>query len=315
MEQKLQRVLNAHHLACGAVIAPGGEVVARAGDFDGFGSAGLVSAMLGPRGSAEATYHSVQDPEQIKPVIWGQGNEFAFLDCAGDLVVVVFGRNRGNVSDQYALSQQVGQSIATEFGKQQNPPIAARQCEEGREPLSMRASPQLASVRPGSPVVVNRWAETHAEYAAWLRRFPMLARIGTPGDEPEEIGPSDEPVFRDAPFWSQRTHEAEAIARQHMSDREIDAIIDGVAAVIDEDLRRFDPLVAYYGRFAPNGDPSRIEWEREAAHSVKRDLAWAACERAVGKPGFFSGLLPYYERGRWPVGWDGAYPAGLVRIV
>ena len=83
MDERLQRVLDAHRLPCGAVIAASGEVVARAGDFGAFDSAGLVSAMLGPYGSAEATYHLVQDSEQVKPVIWGQGSEFAFLDCAG----------------------------------------------------------------------------------------------------------------------------------------------------------------------------------------------------------------------------------------
>jgi hypothetical protein len=117
-------------------------------------------------------------------------------------------------------------------------------------------------------------------------------------------------VFLDAAFWSERTHEVEAAVRGHLTDPQIDSIIDDVAAVIDENLRRFDPLVAYYGRFAPDGDQTRIEWEREAAHSVKRDLAWAACERAVGEPGFFYGLLPWYDRGRWPVGWAGAYNCG-----
>ena len=159
------------------------------------------------------------------------------------------------------------------------------------------------------------WRAIRDEYAAWLRAFPLLVHIGTPGDSPEVIGPSDSPVFLDAAFWSERTHEAEASARRHLTDSEIDAIIDDVARIIDEDLRRFDPLVAYYGRFAPDGDPTRMRWEREAAHSVKRDLAWAACERAVAEPGFFDALLQWYERGRWPVGWVGEYPAGHPRVL
>jgi hypothetical protein len=143
----------------------------------------------------------------------------------------------------------------------------------------------------------------------------MLTCIGQPGDSPEFVGPSDEPVFFDATFWSERTHEAEACARRHLSDPEIDGIIDEVAAVLDEDLLRFNPLITYYGRFAPDGDPARIEWEREAAHSVKRDLAWAATERTIGEHGFFCGLLSWYNRGRWPVGWAGQYPAGHVRVL
>lgn len=115
MEEQLQRVLDAHRLPCGAVIARSGKVVARAGDFDAFASAGLVSAMLGPYGSAEATFHTVNSPERIKPVMWSQDAEFAFLDCAGEVVVVVFGRDRGDVHARYALSRLVGQSIAAEF--------------------------------------------------------------------------------------------------------------------------------------------------------------------------------------------------------
>jgi hypothetical protein len=162
---------------------------------------------------------------------------------------------------------------------------------------------------------VNRWPDIRTEYGTWLRVFPMVVRIGTPGDTPEVVSPSNEPMFLDAAFWSERTHETEAVVRRHLTDPQIDAIIDEVAAVIDEDLLRFDPLVAYYGRFAPAGDPTRIQWEREAAHSIKRDLAWAACERAVGEPGFFCGLLPWYDRGRWPVGWVGQYPAGHAQVV
>lgn len=162
---------------------------------------------------------------------------------------------------------------------------------------------------------MNRWPDIRDEYAAWLRAFPMLVNIGRPGDSPEVIGPSDEPVILDVSFWSERTHEAESRALGHLSDPEIDGIIDEVAAVIDENLLRFDPLVAYYGRFAPDGDPDRIRCERGAAHGVKRDLAWAATERAIGEPAFFCGLLSWYDRGRWPVGWAGRFPAGHVRVV
>jgi hypothetical protein len=162
---------------------------------------------------------------------------------------------------------------------------------------------------------LNRWREVRDEFFAWLRAFPLQTNIGQPGDSAEVIGPTDAPVYLDVAFWSERTHEAEVRARKHLSDAEIDGIIDEVAAVIDENLFRFAPLVAYYGRFLPDGDPGRIEDEREAAHSVKRDLAWAATERAIGEPGFFSALLAWYDRGRWPVGWVGKYPAGHVRVL
>ncbi len=162
---------------------------------------------------------------------------------------------------------------------------------------------------------MNRWREIRDEYFVWLRAFPLQTNLGKPGDSPEVIGPTDASVYLEVAFWSERTHEAEARARQHLTDAEIDGIIDEVAAVIDENLLRFDPLVAYYGRFFPDGDPDRMEAEREAAHSVKRDLAWAATERAIGEPGFFSALLAWYDRGRWPVGWGDTYPKGHVRVL
>ena len=95
---------------------------------------------------------------------------------------------------------------------------------------------------------MNKWGEVRDEFFAWLRTFPLQTNIGKPGDSPEVIGPTDAPVYLDVAFWSERTHEAEARARTHLTDAEIDRIIDEVAAVIDEDLLRFDPLVAYYGR-------------------------------------------------------------------
>jgi len=162
---------------------------------------------------------------------------------------------------------------------------------------------------------MNQWLVIRDEYSHWLRTFPMLAHIGKPADSPEILGPTSEPVYLNVAFWSARTHEAEARARQHLTDPEIDAVIDAVAGVIDEDLLRFDPLIAYYGRYFPDGDPGRIEDERQAAHSVKRDLAWAAIERATGEPGYFSGLLGWYDRGRWPCDWKGTFPVGHLRVL
>jgi hypothetical protein len=162
---------------------------------------------------------------------------------------------------------------------------------------------------------LNNWRAVRDDFFAWLRTFPLLTNIGKAGDSPEVIGPSSAPVYLDVAFWSERTHEIEARALRHLTDAEIDEIIDEVAAVIDENLLRFDPLVAYYGRFFPDGDVGRIEDERQAAHSVKRDLAWAAIERAIGDAGFFTDLLAWYERGRWPVGWAGNYPSGHLSVL
>lgn len=156
------------------------------------------------------------------------------------------------------------------------------------------------------------WPALREEYLAWVRTFPMLTQLGHPGSSPELFADGDGPVYQDVVFWSARTHEAEARSRQHLTDAEIDAVINEVAAAVDEDLLRFDPLIAYFARFYPEGDPDRLEDEREAAHAVKRDLAWAAIEKITGEPGFFTSLIPIYDLGRWPCGWAGVYPAGHV---
>jgi hypothetical protein len=159
---------------------------------------------------------------------------------------------------------------------------------------------------------MEKWCEMRESYASWLRDFSLMESIGKAGYAVEIIPIADEPVYLNAAFWSERTHELETIARACLSDSEIDFIFDAVAAVIDENLRRFDPLVAYYAGFFSIGDPQRLDAEREAAHSAKRDLAWAAIERVVARPGFFTDLLAWYERGRWPCDWSGDYPDGHV---
>lgn len=115
VEKRLQRVLDAHSLPCGAVIAATGDIVARAGDFAAFASAGLVSALLGPYGSAKGTFDLVRSPERIKPVMWAQGDEFAVLDRAGELVIAVFGRGQSDVLARYEQSRSVGATVAQEF--------------------------------------------------------------------------------------------------------------------------------------------------------------------------------------------------------
>lgn len=162
---------------------------------------------------------------------------------------------------------------------------------------------------------MNRLPVISDEYRAWLRTFPLMTNIGKPGDPLHVIGAGDFPPHLDCTFWSRRTHEIETRAREHLADAEIDRIFDEVAAVIDEDLLRFDPLIAYYARFFPDGDPERIDQEREVAHSAKRDLARAAVEHCVRQPEFFTGLLPWYDQGRWPCGWAGEYPAGRVLVL
>jgi hypothetical protein len=113
---QLQRVLDAHHLACGAIIVANGELVARVGDFTSFGNVDLVSALLGPYGSSQETFASVQDSES-PPRMWTQGDAFALAMRVRDKVAVVFGEKRGGTRSQYELSKAVGQCIADEVNR------------------------------------------------------------------------------------------------------------------------------------------------------------------------------------------------------
>ena len=134
MEAGLQRVLVAHSLPCGAVIAASGVVVARVGDYETFGSAGLVSTLLGPDGLPAATLADLA--EQAAPELWEQDNEFAVVDQpAPDRAVVVFGRGcGGSTVERLRLAQEVGRTIRDVFGEVR-PETAPRNCERCGRPI------------------------------------------------------------------------------------------------------------------------------------------------------------------------------------
>jgi hypothetical protein len=152
------------------------------------------------------------------------------------------------------------------------------------------------------------------EMTDWLSNFPLLTKFGKPDEQLTHCVTKVSPPVLNYAFWSARTHEIESIAMRSLSDSEIDSLFNSVAAIIDIDLRRFDPLVQYFGKLLPDSDESRIEAEREIAHCVKRDLAWAVIEKAIGVNGFFCGLLQWYDQGRWPHDWLGAYPDGHIVV-
>jgi hypothetical protein len=135
VEEGLRRVLVAHSLPCGAVIAAPDAVVSRVGDYEAFGSAGLVSALLGPDGSPAETLAGLA--EQTAPELWEQDDEFAVVDQpAPDRAVVVFGRGQGRSTvELLGLAQEVGRTIREAFGEGRREP-AARDCERCGRPIS-----------------------------------------------------------------------------------------------------------------------------------------------------------------------------------
>jgi hypothetical protein len=119
MKGRLQQILDAHELPCGATIDATGKVAAEAGDFIAFASDGLVSTLLGPYGSARETLASLEG--QLLPRMWSQGDEYAIVDLATEeLAVVVFGRGRLSAPERWAMSKAVSASIRLVFGEVQD---------------------------------------------------------------------------------------------------------------------------------------------------------------------------------------------------
>lgn len=115
LEQRLGRVLDTHGLLCGALVDASGEVIVRSGAFESLQDVGLVSSLLGPDGSAKATFDSLEG--QLLPQIYAQGENFALVDKVHrDLLIVLFGRGGGDAVAQYHLSKVVSATVATLFG-------------------------------------------------------------------------------------------------------------------------------------------------------------------------------------------------------
>lgn len=115
MEYSLNTILREHSLPCGAVFDEKGEILARAGDFSRLSPDGLVSTVLGPRGSALASYGMLKPDEKIRPALMSEGREFALLERVGILMVVVFGLDRAEGMDHMMFSRRVGASITAAF--------------------------------------------------------------------------------------------------------------------------------------------------------------------------------------------------------
>jgi len=67
-------------------------------------------------------------------------------------------------------------------------------------------------------MATNHLPGIRTEYCVWLRTFALFTHIGRPGDGAEIVGPTDEPLFLDEVFWSERTHEAEARAMRDLRE-------------------------------------------------------------------------------------------------
>ena len=113
LEQRLQRVLEAHGLLCGALITASGEIITRLGDFAGLKYTGLVLSLL--ERSPKTTFDSLDG--QVLPQTFMQGEDFAFLyRPSPDLAVVVFGSGLHDTGEKLRRARDVSRTIGIEFG-------------------------------------------------------------------------------------------------------------------------------------------------------------------------------------------------------
>lgn len=110
--------------------------------------------------------------------------------------------------------------------------------------------------------------------------------------------------------WDPKISLLEELAGQIIGDDAIDDIFETVSMALDEDIWN-----AWQSFRTRGGLEEENALDEEIADMVKRDLCWAAVERALNKPGFFTALLEIYKDGYFPCGWDGEYPYGRAAVM
>ena len=157
-----------------------------------------------------------------------------------------------------------------------------------------------------------------------IERYKDIAwfsQAGTPHDEyfviNDAVEPFDKPELKMFELWDSNTHALEVQAKTVISDSDIDDIFAKVATEIGAQVQAgmqyyFDRREIKTENMEMNADLGL--WP-EILDVVLRDLAWAAVEAVIEKPGFFSALITFYSAGRWPCGWQGEYPVGRLAVL
>ena len=144
---------------------------------------------------------------------------------------------------------------------------------------------------------------------------------GTPHSEyvvvNDAVEAFDKPELKMFELWNSKSRELEEQAYTVIGDSEIEQIFTKVAAEIGKQVqtgmqRYFDRREIKTENMEMNADLGL--WP-EILDVVLRDLAWAAVEAVIEKPGFFSKLITVYSAGRWPCGWQGEYPVGRLVVL
>ncbi len=110
--------------------------------------------------------------------------------------------------------------------------------------------------------------------------------------------------------WEPHTDALEKLSEEIIGGDAVDDIFETVSAALGDDIYRA------WGEFRVRaGLDEENALDDEITDMVKRDLCWAAVEKALNKPGFFTGLLDVYREGHFPCGWEGDYPEGRFAVM
>lgn len=110
--------------------------------------------------------------------------------------------------------------------------------------------------------------------------------------------------------WDPQISLLEELAEQIIGGDAIDDIFETVSMALDEDIWN-----AWQSFRTRAGLEEENALDEEIADMVKRDLCWAAVERALNREGFFTALLDIYRDGYFPCGWDGEHPYGRAAVM
>lgn len=110
--------------------------------------------------------------------------------------------------------------------------------------------------------------------------------------------------------WEPQTCFLEKLASEIIGDDAVDDIFETVSMALDEEIWN-----AWQSFRERGGLEEENALDEEIVDMVKRDLCWAAVERALDKPGFFTALLVIYKDGYFPCGWDSEYPGGRAAVM
>lgn len=102
----------------------------------------------------------------------------------------------------------------------------------------------------------------------------------------------------------------EKLACEIIGEDATDDIFETVSMALDKDIWN-----AWQAFGVRGGLEEQNALDEEIVDMVKRDLCWAAVERALNRKGFFTGLIEVYKDGYFPCGWEGEYPYGRAAVM